>query len=137
MDKFKEAANLFRALADLFDGMEGDAASVMQAAADPAPARPKAKWVTFRLELNQPIGKPKAQRIIDRVNPVPGSPSQLSIVMGQGSASRQAVVAFHLRATNTNGDGKETADFVAGKINKRGSDPRARAKVSSVVKVNG
>ena len=145
MDKLKEAAKLFRALADLFDDM-GDAAESRNAAWGnqfermaqkvTTPPKPEAKWVTYRLELTQPIGKPKAARIIDRVNPMPGRRSQLSIVMGQGSASRQAVIAFDLRVTNTNGDGKETADFVAGKINKRGSDPRARAKVSSVVKID-
>ncbi len=143
MDKLKEAAKLFRALADLFDDMEPNVESEavswarqFGSAQEARVLRSKTKWVTFRLELKQPIGKPKAARIIERVKPVPGIPSQLSIVMGQGSASRQAVIAFHLRATNTNGDGKETADFVAGKINKRGSDPRARAKVSRVVLVD-
>jgi hypothetical protein len=144
MDKSKEIAKLFRALADLFDDM-GDAAESRNAAwgnqfvmrqEAATPTKPKTKWVTYRLELAQPIGKPKAARIIERVKPVPGIPSQLSIVMGQGSASRQAVIAFDLRVTNSNGDGKETADFVAGKINKRGSDLRARAKISSVVMVD-
>lgn len=145
MDKFKEAATLFRALADLFDDMEPDAESEAivwarkfgrEATASAERFKEKTKWVTYRLELAQPIGKPKAGRILDRLATSPNYRDQLSIVMGQGTASRQAVVAFNVRITDKNGDGLEIANFMANKMNERGSDPRARAKVSSVAKAD-
>ena len=144
MDKFKEAAKLFRQLADLFDGMEGPAAPVVQSEADPAwsnydrmaEVTPKLKWVNFVLQLEAPIGRPKAQRIIDRVAPSPMAKRQIQVQMGPGSkGTKTFVVAFKLRCTDNHGDAEETAQAIANKINQRGADKRARAKVSRVLAV--
>lgn len=144
MDPYQEGAKLLRRLAELMEqlALSGTPIDVEPQGATQAAvnamtnSRPKTKWVTFRLELAQPIGKPKAQRIIDRVCINSQAHRQLVIQMGQGTASRQAVVAFMLKVTDHNGDGHESADFMAGKLNERGSDLRARAKVSSVVRVD-
>lgn len=135
MDKFKEAAKLFRQLADLFDDLEGTATPAAQAAADqPAQLLPSGKWVKYCLQLEAPIGKPKARRIMDRVAPSPMAKRQLEWQMGPGSkGTKTFVVAFIVKVMDRGGDVAESAArHLADKIDARGSDKRARAKVSEV-----
>lgn len=137
MDKFKEAAKLFRQLADLFDGLEGTAAPPSQAEADPAPAMAPTKWLQFRLQLEAPIGRPKAQRIIDRLAPTDQGRKQFAVQMGPGSnGTKTYVVAFIVKVTDRDGDAQEMASMVAAKMDERGSDKRARTKVASVQAVD-
>ena len=90
------------------------------------------KWCTFILELKAPIGKPKAARIIERLIPHPNYRHQLEVIMGKGSGSSQAVIAFHLKITDKDGDNVEQAEALAKRMNERGVASNARAKVESV-----
>lgn len=143
MEAHQEIAKLLRRLAELVEQMgDGIVIAPIQAMEDPPvnpqPAQqlPTGKWVNFVLQLAAPIGKPKAQRIIDRVAPSELAKRQIQVQMGPGSnGTKTFVVGFKVRCTDIHGDGLETAQHMADKINQRGADKRARAKVSRVLAV--
>ena len=123
------------------DALEDDTptdppAGASQSAVDAMEASvPPTKWVTFKLILDAPIGRPKALRIIERVAPNPAAKRQLEFHMGQGTGTKQAVVYFTVKVTDRDGDAMELAKVMANRMDQYGSDGRARAKVSQVVRM--